>query len=80
MGDVLTLIDKAKEAFDEEEAEEAAARLLEGQFTFEDFLEQMQQVKKMGPLGNLDRDDARACPRSSATRRSTTGSSAGSRR
>jgi len=53
MGDVLTLIDKAKEAFDEEEAEEAATRMLEGQFTFEDFLEQMQQVKKMGSLNKL---------------------------
>ncbi|HVX18632.1 MAG TPA: signal recognition particle protein [Acidimicrobiales bacterium] len=53
MGDVLTLIDKAKEAFDQDEAEAAAARLLEGQFTLEDFLEQMQQVKKMGPIGNL---------------------------
>src|SRR4051812_23437834 len=53
MGDVLTLIDKAKEAFDEEQAGEAAARLMDGQFTLEDFLEQMQQVKKMGPLGNL---------------------------
>ena len=53
MGDVLTLIEKAEEAFDEEEAEEAAAKLLEGQFTLEDFLEQMQQVKKMGPLGNI---------------------------
>jgi len=53
MGDVLTLIDKAKEAFDEQEAEVAATKLLEGQFTFEDFLEQMQQVKKMGPLTNL---------------------------
>ncbi len=53
MGDVLTLIDKAKEAFDEDQAEEAAARLFEGQFTLEDFLEQMQQVKKMGPLGGL---------------------------
>ncbi len=53
MGDVLTLIDKAKEAFDEQEAEEAAARLMEGTFTLEDFLEQMQQVKKMGPLGGL---------------------------
>src|SRR3954454_4406662 len=53
MGDVLTLIDKAKEAFDEQEAEVAATKLLEGQYTFEDFLEQMQQVKKMGPLTNL---------------------------
>jgi signal recognition particle subunit SRP54 len=53
MGDVLTLIDKAKEHFDEAQAEEAANRLFEGQFTLEDFLEQMQQVKKMGPLQNL---------------------------
>jgi signal recognition particle subunit SRP54 len=53
MGDVLTLIEKAKDAFDEQEAEEAANRLLEGQFTLEDFLEQMAQVKKMGSLGNL---------------------------
>ncbi len=53
MGDILTLIDKAKVAFDEQQAEEAAARMLEGQFTLEDFLEQMAQVKKMGSLGNL---------------------------
>jgi signal recognition particle subunit SRP54 len=53
MGDVLTLIDKAKEVFDEQKAEEDAARLLEGQFTLEDFLEQMAQVKKMGSIGNL---------------------------
>jgi signal recognition particle subunit SRP54 len=53
MGDVLTLIDKAKEVYDEQQAEEATARLLEGQFTLEDFLEQMAQVKKMGSLGNL---------------------------
>jgi signal recognition particle subunit SRP54 len=53
MGDVLTLIEKAKEHFDEKEAEEAANRLLEGQFTLEDFLDQMAQVKKMGNLGSL---------------------------
>ncbi len=53
MGDVLTLIEKAEEAYDEKEAEEAAAKLLEGQFTLEDFLVQMQQLKKMGPLQNL---------------------------
>jgi signal recognition particle subunit SRP54 len=53
MGDILTLIDKAKDAFDEQQAEEAANRMLEGQFTLEDFLEQMAQVKKMGNLGNL---------------------------
>ncbi len=53
MGDVLTLIEKAEEVYEREEAEAAAAKLLDGQFTLEDFLEQMQQVKKMGPLGNL---------------------------
>jgi len=53
LGDVLTLIDRAKEHFDEAQATEAASRLMEGQFTFEDFLEQMQQVKKMGPLSGL---------------------------
>jgi signal recognition particle subunit SRP54 len=53
MGDMLTLIEKAEEVFEKEQAEEAAGRLLEGQFTLEDFLEQMQQVKKMGPLGGI---------------------------
>jgi signal recognition particle subunit SRP54 len=53
MGDMLTLIEKAEEAFDEGEAEKAAEKLLGGQFTLEDFLDQMQQLKKMGPLKNL---------------------------
>src|SRR3954470_5523227 len=53
MGDVLTLIEKAEEVYEKDAAEEAAAKLMEGQFTFEDFLEQLQQVRKMGPLGNL---------------------------
>src|SRR3954463_7816307 len=53
MGDVLTLIEKAEEAFDQEEAAIAAEKLQKGDFTLEDFLEQMQQVKKMGPLQNL---------------------------
>ncbi|MBV8297267.1 MAG: signal recognition particle protein, partial [Acidimicrobiia bacterium] len=53
MGDVLTLIEKAEEAFDQDEAAKAAAKLQRGEFTLEDFLEQMQQVKKMGPLQNL---------------------------
>jgi signal recognition particle subunit SRP54 len=53
MGDMLTLIEKAEEAFEQDQAEEAAAKLLEGQFTLEDFLEQMQQLKKMGPLQNI---------------------------
>ncbi len=53
MGDVLTLIEKAEEVFEKEEAEEAAARLMEGRFTFDDFLDQMQQLKKMGPLSGI---------------------------
>ncbi|MEM7095828.1 MAG: signal recognition particle protein [Actinomycetota bacterium] len=53
MGDMLTLIEKAEQAYDEEEAELAAERILEGEFTLEDFLAQMQQLKKMGPLNNL---------------------------
>src|SRR3954449_7509144 len=51
MGDVMTLIEKAETAFDAEEAARATEALLEGQFSLEDFLEQLQQVKKMGPIG-----------------------------
>ncbi|MFM9084235.1 MAG: signal recognition particle protein, partial [Actinomycetota bacterium] len=53
MGDMLTLIEQAEQAFEKDKAEEAAARLLEGQFTLDDFLEQLQQVKKMGPLSGI---------------------------
>jgi signal recognition particle subunit SRP54 len=53
MGDMLTLIEKAEEVFEQDQAEEAAARLMEGRFTLDDFLEQMAQVKKMGPLNNV---------------------------
>jgi signal recognition particle subunit SRP54 len=53
MGDVLTLIEKAEAHVDQADAEAAMARLQEGRFTLEDFLEQMQQVKKMGPLSGL---------------------------
>jgi signal recognition particle subunit SRP54 len=53
MGDVLTLIEKAEQAYDQDEAARAAEKLQKGSFTLEDFLEQMQQVKKMGPIQNL---------------------------
>jgi signal recognition particle subunit SRP54 len=53
MGDVLTLIEKAEAAFDREQAEAAAARLLSSSFTFEDFLDQLQQVRRMGSVGQL---------------------------
>ncbi len=53
MGDMLTLIEHAEQAFEKDQAEAAAEKLLEGEFTLDDFLEQMQQLKKMGPLGNI---------------------------
>jgi signal recognition particle subunit SRP54 len=53
MGDILTLIEKAQSAVDQEEAVATAQRVLEGSFTLEDFLGQMQQFKKIGPLGQL---------------------------
>ena len=53
MGDMLTLIEKAEQVYEKDEAEAAAAKLLEGTFTLDDFLEQLQQVRKMGPLQNL---------------------------
>jgi signal recognition particle subunit SRP54 len=53
MGDVLTLIERAEQVYEEAEAEEAARRMADGQFTLDDFLDQMQQLKKMGPLTNL---------------------------
>ena len=52
-GDLATLIEKAEEAFEQDQAEEAAARLMGGTFTFEDFLDQMQALKKMGPLSGV---------------------------
>jgi len=53
MGDVLSLIEKAETIYDEQEAEEAAAKMLDASFNLEDFLEQFQQIKKMGPLQQL---------------------------
>jgi len=53
MGDVLTLIEQAEQVYEKEQAEQAASRMLEGAFTLEDFLEQLQQLKKMGSMSNL---------------------------
>ena len=53
MGDMLTLIEKAEQVYEQQEAEETAARLMEGTFTLDDFLDQMQQLKKMGPLSGI---------------------------
>lgn len=53
MGDVLTLIEKAESAVDVEEAEALQEKVRRGEFTLEDFREQLQQVRKMGPLSQL---------------------------
>jgi signal recognition particle subunit SRP54 len=53
MGDVLTLIEKAEQVYEADQAEQAAQRLLEGTFTLDDFLDQMQAIRKMGPLSSL---------------------------
>ncbi|MBI4829964.1 MAG: signal recognition particle protein [Candidatus Lindowbacteria bacterium] len=53
MGDVLSLVEKAQENIDEKRAAELREKLLKAQFTFEDFLQQLQQLKKMGPLDEV---------------------------
>jgi signal recognition particle subunit SRP54 len=53
MGDVLSLIERAEEVIDEEVAERGAKRLMEGNFNLEDFLEQLHQIKKLGPLNKV---------------------------
>ncbi len=53
MGDIVTLVEKAQERFDENKAVQLEAKLRKAQFTLEDFLEQLQEVKKMGPLNQV---------------------------
>jgi signal recognition particle subunit SRP54 len=53
MGDVLSLIERAQEAIDEEEALKAQAKMQQGKFDLEDFLSAMRQLKRMGPLRNV---------------------------
>jgi len=53
MGDVLSLIEKAQENFDEDQARELEKKMRKNEFNLDDFLKQMQQIKKMGPLKNL---------------------------
>ena len=53
MGDILTLVERAQEHVDTKEAQAQAKKLLEARFTFDDFYTQLQQVKKMGPIGDL---------------------------
>ena len=53
MGDVVSLVEKASEAIDEKEAEQTLKKMQKGKFDLDDFLSQMKQIKKMGPLENL---------------------------
>mgnify|MGYP001551067102 CR=1 FL=1 len=53
MGAVMSLIEKAEETYDQDEAERAAQKMFDNTFDLEDFLEQFQQIKKMGPLQQL---------------------------
>src|SRR5438477_6950649 len=53
MGDVMTLIEKAERTYDQEKAQESAERMLKAQFTLEDCLVQMREMKKLGPLQDL---------------------------
>ncbi|ARC85681.1 signal recognition particle protein [Clostridium argentinense CDC 2741] len=53
MGDVLSLIEKAQSAIDEQKAQELGNRMLNKEFNFEDFLDMLNQMKKLGPLGKI---------------------------
>jgi len=53
MGDMLGLIERAEQAFNAEEAQKAQERMVSGEFSLEDFRDQMKQIKKMGPLGQV---------------------------
>lgn len=53
MGDVIGLIEKAESAMDQQKAQEQAQRMMKGQFTLEDFADQLRQIKKMGPFHQI---------------------------
>ena len=53
MGDMLGLIEKAEATFDQQEAEKQAEKLMKGEFSLEDFAKQLNQMRKMGPLGQI---------------------------
>jgi signal recognition particle subunit SRP54 len=53
MGDMIGLIEKAESAFDQQTAQKTAERMMKGQFSLEDWLDQMKQMKKMGPLSQI---------------------------
>ena len=53
MGDVISLVEKVQDEIDEKEAEKTAKKMMKGKFDLEDFLAQLNQIKKLGPLENL---------------------------
>lgn len=53
MGDVISLVEKVQDEIDEKEAEKAAKKMMKGNFDLDDFLNQLNQIKKLGPLENL---------------------------
>jgi signal recognition particle subunit SRP54 len=53
MGDIISLVEKVESEIDEKEAEKTAKKMQSGKFDLEDFLVQMKQIKKLGPLENL---------------------------
>ena len=59
MGDVLSLIEKAQENVDMEKAKELEEKFMTQTFTFDDFVEQLQAMKKMGPLEEIIENDSR---------------------
>ena len=66
MGDILTLVERAQETFDAKQAQKMEEKLRKASFTLEDMLDQLQQVQKMGPIGQIMCDDpghGRAWPR-----------------
>ena len=58
MGDVVSLVERAQEQFDEEEARKLQKKIAKNQFGFDDFIKQIQQVKKMGSMKDLVGDDS----------------------
>ena len=59
MGDVVSLVEKAQQAFDEEETRKLNKKIRQNKFDFDDFLAQLNQIKKMGDMKNLFRHDPR---------------------
>ena len=62
MGDIVSFVERVQENVDQDEAERTAQRMMENRFTLEDFRSQLNQIKKMGPIGQLVGNDPRREP------------------